>query len=114
MPGVRHASFSWRSWWALELRPSRPTTSAWRTSCRGCTPFSVAAPPSTSAGPTNGSTATRWWLVPSLYLVTEEDGAKLVSYVERGGTGGGLFLVGIVDERDAVYLGRTGGSAPPS
>ena len=52
-------------------------------------------------------------LVPSLYLVTEEDGAKLVSYVERGGTAVVSFWSGIVDERDVVYLGPYGGPLRP-
>jgi beta-galactosidase len=48
-------------------------------------------------------------VVPSLYLVTEAEGANLVSFVAQGGTAVMSFWSGIVDEHDAVYLGPYGG-----
>jgi beta-galactosidase len=52
-------------------------------------------------------------LVPSLYLVTEDEGANIVSFVEAGGTAVVSFWSGIVDEHDAVYLGPYGGPLRP-
>ena len=37
-------------------------------------------------------------VVPSLYLMTERQGANLVSYVEAGGTAVVSFWSGVVDE----------------
>lgn len=48
-------------------------------------------------------------LVPSLYLVTEDEAANIRSYVEQGGTAVISFWSGIVDEHDRVYLGPYGG-----
>ena len=48
-------------------------------------------------------------LVPSLYLLTEAEGANVVAHVEAGGTAVISFWSGIVDERDQVYLGPYGG-----
>ena len=52
-------------------------------------------------------------VVPSLYLMTERQGANLVSYVEAGGTAVISFWSGVVDERDSVYLGPYGGPVRP-
>jgi beta-galactosidase len=52
-------------------------------------------------------------IVPSLYLVTEAEGANLVSFVTNGGTAVVSFWSGIVDEHDAVYLGPYGGPLRP-
>ncbi len=52
-------------------------------------------------------------VVPSLYLVTEAEGANLVSFVAKGGTAVVSFWSGIVDEHDAVYLGPYGGPLRP-
>ena len=51
--------------------------------------------------------------MPSLYLVTGEDGANLVGYVERGGTAVVSFWSGIVDELDAVHLRPYGARSAP-
>ncbi len=51
--------------------------------------------------------------VPSLYLVTEEEAANLVGYVERGGTVVISYWSGIVDEHDRIYLGPYGGPLRP-
>jgi beta-galactosidase len=48
-------------------------------------------------------------LVPSLYLVTEDEAANIRSYVEQGGTAVISFWSGIVDQHDRVYLGPYGG-----
>jgi beta-galactosidase len=106
--------FSWANWWALEA-PAKPAND-----------LSMADQLSWLYRPLFGRGATVDFcrpderldryevvLVPSLYLVTEEDGAKLVSYVERGGTAVVSFWSGIVDERDAVYLGPYGGPLRP-
>jgi beta-galactosidase len=52
-------------------------------------------------------------VVPSLHLVTEAEGANLVSFVAKGGTAVLSFWSGIVDEHDAVYLGPYGGPLRP-
>ncbi len=52
-------------------------------------------------------------LVPSLYLVSEQQGANVASYVEAGGTVVVSFWSGIVDECDSVYLGPYGGPLRP-
>ena len=52
-------------------------------------------------------------IVPSLYLLTEAEGANLVSFVSNGGTAVVSFWSGIVDEHDAVYLGPYGGPLRP-
>lgn len=52
-------------------------------------------------------------LVPSLYLVTQEEAANIRSYVEQGGTAVISFWSGIVDEHDQVYLGPYGGPLRP-
>ncbi len=52
-------------------------------------------------------------VVPSLYLLSDAEGANLVSYVEGGGTAFISFWSGIVDERDAVRLGPYGGPLRP-
>ena len=106
--------FSWANWWALEA-PAKPAND-----------LSMTDQLSWMYRPLFGRGATVDFcrpderldryevvLVPSLYLVTEEDGAKLVSYVERGGTAVVSFWSGIVDERDVVYLGPYGGPLRP-
>jgi beta-galactosidase len=52
-------------------------------------------------------------IVPSLYLVTEDEGANIVAFVEGGGTAVISFWSGIVDEHDSVYLGPYGGPLRP-
>lgn len=52
-------------------------------------------------------------LLPSLYMVSEEEGANVVSYVKNGGTALISFWSGIVDEHDAVHLGPYGGPLRP-
>jgi beta-galactosidase len=52
-------------------------------------------------------------IVPSLYLLTEAEGANLVSFVSNGGTAVVSFWSGIVDEHDSVYLGPYGGPLRP-
>ena len=48
-------------------------------------------------------------LVPSLYLVTEDQAANIAAYAERGGTAVISYWSGIVDEHDRVYLGPMAG-----
>jgi beta-galactosidase len=52
-------------------------------------------------------------IVPSLYLLSAEQAANLVSYVQAGGTVVVSFWSGIVDECDSVYLGPYGGPLRP-
>ena len=106
--------FSWANWWALEA-PAKPANDLNMTDQltwmyrplfgRGATVD--------FCRPDESLDRYEVVLVPSLYLVTGEDGANLVGYVERGGTAVVSFWSGIVDELDAVHLGRTGARSAP-
>jgi beta-galactosidase len=106
--------FSWENWWALEA-PAKPAND-----------LGMADQLSWLYRPLFGRGATVDFcrpgelldhyevvLVPSLYLVGQQDGANLVSHVERGGTAVVCFWSGIVDELDAVHLGPYGGPLRP-
>jgi beta-galactosidase len=106
--------FSWPNWWALEspVSPAHDLTMrdqlAWMylPLYRRCVTLDFASP---------GEALARYeaLLVPSLYLVTEEEAANLRCYVEQGGTAIISFWSGIVDSRDRVYLGPYGGPLRP-
>jgi beta-galactosidase len=104
-------AFSWPNWWALELgsKPSaaismlgqlrwmyRPLFEAGR-----CADFVRPGDDDLSGYPL--------LVVPSLYLLTEAEGASICSYVKQGGTAVITFWSGIVDELDHVYPGSYGG-----
>jgi beta-galactosidase len=106
--------FSWPNWWALEA-PSQPADGLavldqllwlYRPAYEGGVGVDFCHPDE----PLDAYDAV---LVPSLYLMTERQGANLVSYVEAGGTAVVSFWSGIVDEHDSVYLGPYGGPLRP-
>ncbi len=106
--------FSWPNWWALEA-PSQPAGGLtvddqlmwlYRPLFAGGVNVDFCQPDESLEG-------YRAVVVPSLYLISEEQGAKLLSYVEAGGTAIISFWSGIVDERDSVYLGPYGGPLRP-
>jgi beta-galactosidase len=106
--------FSWPNWWALEA-PSKPANDlrmdeqlAWM--YRPLYNNGITADFCRPDEPLDRYEAV---LVPSLYLVSEQEGDNLVSYVERGGTAVVSFWSGIVDHNDAVYLGPYGGPLRP-
>lgn len=102
--------FSWPSWWAMEA-PAKPLDElglvdqvSWL-----YRPFYERGEAVDFCRPDEPLAAYEAVIVPSLYLVTEEEGANLVSYVEGGGTAFITFWSGIVDAYDRVYLGPYGG-----
>ena len=103
-------AFSWPNWWALEA-PSKPANDlkmvdqlSWmyRPLYRGGVTTDFCRP---------DEPLERYQvvLVPSLYLITEEEGSNILSFVKGGGTVVISFWSGIVDAHDAVYLGPYGG-----
>jgi beta-galactosidase len=106
--------FSWPNWWALEA-PAKPANDlrmdeqlAWM--YRPLYNNGITAEFCRPDEPLDRYEAV---LVPSLYLVSGQEGDNLVSYVERGGTAVISFWSGIVDQNDAVYLGPYGGPLRP-
>ena len=106
--------FSWPNWWALEA-PAKPANDlsladqlswVYRPLYRAGVTVDFCRPEE----PLDRYEAV---VVPSLYLVTEQQGANVVSFVERGGTAVLSFWSGIVDEFDAVHLGPYGGPLRP-
>jgi beta-galactosidase len=106
--------FSWPNWWAVES-PASPAHDfrmhdqlAWM-----YRPLYHRFVTLDFASPAEALGRYEALLVPSLYLVTEEEAANLCSYVEQGGTAVISFWSGIVDEHDGVYLGPYGGPLRP-
>ena len=106
--------FSWPNWWAVES-PAAPAHDfsmqdhlAWMylPLYQRCVTLDFCQP---------GESLERYeaLVVPSLYLVTADEAANLVGYVERGGTLVLTYWSGIVDEHDRVYLGPYGGPLRP-
>ena len=106
--------FSWANWWALEApaKPANDLSMADQLSWLYRPLFECGATVD-FCRPDERLDGYEAVIVPSLYLVTEEEGAKLVGYVERGGTAVVSFWSGIVNERDAVYLGPYGALFAP-
>jgi beta-galactosidase len=106
--------FSWPNWWALEspVSPAHDLTMrdqlAWM-----YLPLYRRSVTLDFASPAEALARYEALLVPSLYLVTEEEAANIRSYVEQGGTAVISFWSGIVDEHDRVYLGSYGGPLRP-
>jgi beta-galactosidase len=107
-------TFSWANWWALEA-PAKPANDlgmadqlAWM-----YRPLYGSGVTVDFCRPVEPLGRYEVVLVPSLYLVTEEEGAHLVSYVQQGGAAVVSFWSGIVDGREAVYLGPYGGPLRP-
>jgi beta-galactosidase len=106
--------FSWPNWWALEspVSPAHDLTMrdqlAWMylPLYRRCVTLDFASP-------AEDLTRYQALLVPSLYLVTEQEAANIRSFVEQGGTAVISFWSGIVDSSDRVYLGPYGGPLRP-
>jgi len=106
--------FSWPNWWAVEstVSPAHDLTlveqARWMylPLYRRCVTLDFASP---------AEDLTRYdaLLVPSLYLVTQDEAANIRAYVEQGGTAVISFWSGIVDEHDQVYLGPYGGPLRP-
>jgi beta-galactosidase len=106
--------FSWPNWWALEA-PSKPANDlkmdeqlTWM-----YRPLYNDGITVDFCRPDEPLERYQSVLVPSLYLLSEQEGANLVSYVEKGGTAVISFWSGIVDHQDAVYLGPYGGPLRP-
>jgi beta-galactosidase len=106
--------FSWPNWWALEA-PSQPAGGLtlngqlmwlYRPLFTSGVNINFCQPDE----PVDGYEAV---IVPSLYLISEQQAANLLSFVEAGGTAVVSFWSGIVDERDSVYLGPYGGPLRP-
>jgi beta-galactosidase len=106
--------FSWPNWWAVEspVSPAHDLTMrdqlAWMylPLYRRCVTLDFASP-AEALGQYEAL------LVPSLYLVTEDEAANIRSFVEQGGTAVISFWSGIVDEHDRVHLGPYGGPLRP-
>ena len=102
--------FSWPNWWAVEqigqpsaeLRMLEQVRWMYR-------PLFEAGVTADFAAPGEDLSGYPVVLVPSLYLLTEAEGASLRRYVENGGTAVISFWSGIVDEHDRVHLGPYGG-----
>jgi beta-galactosidase len=106
--------FSWPNWWAVES-PAGPAHDfsmqdhlAWM-----YLPLFRRSVTLDFCHPAEALDRYEATVVPSLYLVTEEEAANLVSYVQRGGTAVISYWSGIVDEHDQVYLGPYGGPLRP-
>jgi beta-galactosidase len=106
--------FSWPNWWALEA-PSKPANDLRMDEQLGWMyrPLFDNAVTVDFCRPDEPLGRYQAVLVPSLYLLSEEEGANLVSYVEQGGTAVISFWSGIVDQNDSVYLGPYGGPLRP-
>jgi beta-galactosidase len=114
VPARAAVVFSWPNWWAVESQasPAHDLTMrdqlAWmyRPLYHRCVTLDFASP---------AEDLVRYeaLLVPSLYLVTEDEAANIRSYVDQGGTAVISFWSGIVDEHDRVYLGPYGGPLRP-
>jgi len=106
--------FSWANWWAVESSSSpahdlkMQDQLAWM-----YLPLYRRSVTLDFASPAEPLQPYQALLVPSLYLVTEDEAANIRSYVEQGGTAVISFWSGIVDSRDRVYLGPYGGPLRP-
>jgi beta-galactosidase len=106
--------FSWPNWWAVESATSpahdlrMADQLAWLYQ-----PLYRQSVTVDFASPAESLERYQAILVPSLYLVTEDEAANIRSYVEQGGTAVMSFWSGIVDEHDHVYLGPYGGPLRP-
>jgi beta-galactosidase len=106
--------FSWPNWWAVEspASPAHDLRMADQLSWM-CLPLYRRSVTLDFASPAEPLERYEALLVPSLYLVTEEEAANIRSYVEHGGTAVISFWSGIVDEHDRVYVGPYGGPLRP-
>jgi beta-galactosidase len=103
-------AFSWPNWWALELSSKPSAQIRMLDQLRWVyRPLFEAGQTADFVRPADDLSAYPLVIVPSLYLLTEEEGLNICSYVERGGTAVISFWSGIVGESDQVYLGPYGG-----
>jgi beta-galactosidase len=107
--------FSWPNWWAVEL-PGQPSAEIrvldqvqW-----ACRPLFSAGLTADFVAPQADISGYRLVVLPALYLLTEDEGRNICSYVEQGGTAVITFWSGIANESDQVHLGPYGGPLRPA
>jgi beta-galactosidase len=106
--------FSWPNWWAVESASSPAHDLTMRDQLAWMyLPLHRRSVTLDFASPAEPLDRYKAVLVPSLYLVTEDEAANIRAYVEQGGTAVISFWSGIVDEHDRVYLGPYGGPLRP-
>jgi beta-galactosidase len=106
--------FSWANWWAVESSASPAHDLKMRDQLAWMyRPLYHRSVTLDFAGPAEPLGRYQAVLVPSLYLVTDDEAANIRAYVEQGGTAVISFWSGIVDEHDRVYLGPYGGPLRP-
>jgi len=98
--------FSWESWWAAE-QEGRPSTAVdylgqVHAAYGGLRDLGVTAD---VVSPDGDLDRYRFVVVPCLYLVSDEQAARIGTFVERGGTVLVTFFSGIADQDDRVRLG---------
>ncbi|MFF9481307.1 beta-galactosidase [Streptomyces sp. NPDC014733] len=96
----------WHSWWALEL-DARPSTAPdhSRLALDHHRPLYEAGVACDVVPPSRELSGYRMVVAPQLYLLTEEDAARLAAYVRGGGQLVVSFFSGIVDAQDRVHPG---------
>jgi beta-galactosidase len=98
--------FDWESWWALEL-PSKPSNRVRQMELVEAfyEPLFEANIAVDFTRPGDDLSGYRLVIAPSLYLVSDEAAASLLSFVEAGGTLVMSFFSGIVDPDEHIRLG---------
>ncbi|MFC5665988.1 beta-galactosidase [Kitasatospora misakiensis] len=96
----------WDSWWALEL-DSHPVDNLRQLDrLLDCyAPLFELGIPVDVVRPDADLSGYRLLVAPSLYLLSEEDGARLTEWTAAGGHLLATFFTGIVDDFDRVHLG---------
>ena len=106
--------FSWPNWWALEegTQPAQDMSMqgqlAWM-----ARPLYDRQVTLDFCRPAEDLSRYRAVVAPSLYLLSEQEGANVVDYVQQGGTAFISFWSGIVDANDEVHMGPYGGPLRP-
>ncbi|WP_433378102.1 beta-galactosidase [Actinoplanes sp. CA-142083] len=98
--------FGWESWWAAE-QEGRPSTAVSyldqvHAAYRGLRELGVTAD---VVSPDGDLDRYRFVIVPGLYLVTDQQAARITKYVQKGGTVLVTFFSGIADQDDRIRLG---------
>jgi beta-galactosidase len=98
--------FSWEAWWAAE-QEGRPSTAVRyldqvHAVYSGLRELGVTAD---VVNPDGDLDLYRFVVVPCLYLVSDEQAARIARFVERGGTVLVTFFSGIADQDDRIRLG---------
>ena len=101
--GIVH---TWESWWAAELgaHPNAALNVASHIRSWHCALWDLNVT-TDIVSPDDDLGRYRLLIVPNLYLMHDEQAAKLTTYVERGGTLLVTYFSGIVDGHDQVRLG---------